>query len=83
MKRATQAKQGHAISSRRLAVLGYIARNDVVPHDRGSADQAWLLKQNFVRAEIEQRPGGSDWPRFVLKVTDLGREALRPSHDSA
>jgi hypothetical protein len=83
MKRVTPAKQGHAIGPRRLGVLAYCARNDAVPHDKASSDQAWLLKQSYLRAEIEQRPPGSDWPRVILKITDRGRQALRANHESA
>jgi hypothetical protein len=62
----------------RLILLGYFETHSVtgVVFDKSSRDQAWLIEQGFIKAEIEHHPPNSDWPRIIVKITELGRAAL-------
>jgi hypothetical protein len=82
MRYGGQVGKDRGISRGQLTVLGFVARNDAVAHDKASRNQEWLLQRGYLRAQIEHPPG-SEWPRVVLKITDRGREALRAEHDRA
>ena len=62
----------------RMLMLGYFETHSVtgVVYDKHSRDQNWLIDQKFLRAEIDHHPPNSDWPRIIVKITELGRLAL-------
>jgi hypothetical protein len=62
----------------RMIMLGYFDAHSAtgVVHDKHSKDQQWLLDQKYLKAEIDHHPPNSDWPRVIVKITELGRTAL-------
>jgi hypothetical protein len=69
----------------RMIMLSYYEQQSAVgvPHDKQNRHQAWMLEQKYLKAEIEHNPPGSDWPRVILKITELGRAALEDFRHSS
>lgn len=78
-------RSAHSARRERMIMLSYYETHSVtgVVFDKHSKDQAWLLEKKYLKAEIDHHPPGSDWPRIIVKITELGREALKEFNHAA